>query len=129
MSRMFRAIAGMVLLTTVADNAVAANAPAAAAATPADALRGGWVTDIDGVRHIFILKVHDDGAVTGIYCDVDCSDPAHLSLIERGALTRDGVRFQIRRLDGKAPERTDVTGRITDNHLVLTAGARRWTLE
>jgi len=80
------------------------------------------------VRHIFVLKVID-GAVSGIYCDVDCSEPAHLSVLERGALTADGVRFQIHRLDGKAPERTDAVGRVSGNQLLLTAGTRRWALQ
>ena len=135
MSRPFGAIVSMVLLSTLAGNAMAAEAPPAGPVL-ADAVRGGWVTDIEGVRHIFILKVRD-AVVSGVYCDVDCSDPAHLSVIERGSLTPDGVRFQIHRLDGRAPERTDVVGRIADNQLILTAdprartatGASRWTLQ
>jgi hypothetical protein len=68
--------------------------------------------------------------VSGIYCDVDCSDPLHLSVVERGTLIhKEGVRFQIRRLDGKGPERTDVVGRVAGNQLVLTAGGRQWTLQ
>jgi hypothetical protein len=124
------AIAAMVLLSGLTGNSAAADNP------QADAVRGGWVTDIEGVRHIFILKVLD-GVVSGIYCDVDCSEPAHLSVLERGSLTADGVRFQIRRLDGKAPERTDVSGRISGNQLVLTvgpgtrgsSGVRQWMLQ
>ncbi|MEJ0040446.1 MAG: hypothetical protein WDO68_31225 [Gammaproteobacteria bacterium] len=146
MLRTFGAIAGMVLLTTAAGNTIAADnpqaapkpgessraAPAAAAVASAgspaalalaDAIRGGWVADIEGVRHIFILKVLD-GVVSGVYCDVDCSEPSHLSLVERGTLTSDGVLFQIHRLDGKAPERTDGVGRISGGQLVLTLGAR-----
>jgi hypothetical protein len=125
MLRTSGAIATMVLLSTLAGNAGAAEDPQAALA---DAVRGGWVADIEGVRHIFALKVLD-GAVSGIYCDVDCSEPAHLSLVERGTLiNRDGVRFQIRRLDGKGPELTAVVGRVAGNQLLLTAGARQWTL-
>jgi hypothetical protein len=102
-------------------------APILAAPALADALRGGWVTDIEGVRHVFILKVRGD-VVSGVYCDVDCGEPAHLSVLERGSLTPDGVRFQIRRLDNKAPPRADVTGRITDGNLILKSAARQWTL-
>ena len=138
MLRTSLAIAAMVLLSTLTGNyAVADNPQAAPKPEPpvADAVRGGWVADIDGVRHIFIFKVLE-GAVTGIYCDADCSDPTHLSLVEHGVLTADGVRFQIHRLDGKAPERIDVVGRISGGQLLLTAGARaevsggaaRWTL-
>jgi hypothetical protein len=140
MLRTFGAIASMVLLTTAAGNTMAADNPLA------DAVRGGWVADIDGVRHIFILKVLD-GVVTGVYCDVDCSEPSHLSLVEQGSLISEsrggkpvvagmGVRFQIHRLDGKTPERTDVVGRISDGQLLLRSGARaeastgapQWTL-
>jgi hypothetical protein len=129
MLRTFGAIASMVLLSTLAGNTRAAENP------QADAVRGGWVADIDGVRHIFILKVLD-GVVSGVYCDVDCSEPSHLSLVERGSLTSDGVRFQIHRLYGRAPERSDVVGRISGGQLLLTSGARagastgapQWTL-
>ena len=117
MLRTIGAIATMVLLSTLTGNCVAAENPLA------DAVRGGWVADIEGVRHIFILKVLD-GVVSGVYCDVDCSEPLHLSLVERGSLTADGVRFQVRRLDGKAPERIDVVGRISGGQLMLTFGAR-----
>ncbi len=153
MLRTFGAIASMVLLATLAGNteaaenpqaapkpgessrAAAASAGSPAAPTLADAVRGGWVADIEGVRHIFILKVLD-GVVSGVYCDVDCSEPSHLSLVERGSLTSDGVRFQIHRLDGKTPERTDAVGRISGGQRVLTldaragasTGAPQWTL-
>jgi hypothetical protein len=87
------------------------------------------VTDIDGVRHVFILKIRGD-VVSGVYCDVDCGDPAHLSVLERGSLTADGgVRFQIRHLDTKAPQRSDVTGRLTGDQLILTSGQQRWNLQ
>jgi hypothetical protein len=134
------AIAAMVLLSTLTgNNAVADNpqvAPKPAAPPLADAVRGGWVADIEGVRHIFMLKVLD-GVVSGIHCDVDCSEPRHLSVLERGSLTADGVRFQIHRLDGRAPERTDVVGRIAGGQLLLTLaagagtppGVRQWTLQ
>jgi hypothetical protein len=134
------AIAAMVLLTAATGNNAIADNPQAAPkpATPAlaDAVRGGWVAEIEGVRHIFILKVLD-GVVSGIHCDLDCSDPRRLSILEHGALTADGVRFQIHRLDGRAPERTEVVGRITGGQLVLTlsarpgasTGGRQWTLQ
>lgn len=138
MSTFHGTIVSIVLLAALPGNVTGAEVSDEAGTVPttssefapafADALRGGWVADIDGVRHIFILKVRDT-LVTGIYCDVDCSDPARLSLIERGSLTPDGVRFQIRRLDGKAPARTDIVGRIAENRLVLTAKARQWTLQ
>lgn len=147
------AIAAMVMVLSVGGNSAAADNPQAApqagarpsvaaagagGASLADAVRGGWVADIEGVRHIFVLKVLD-GVVSGVYCDVDCGEPSHLSLLERGSLTAEGVRFQLHRLggDGKTPERADVSGRIAGNQLVLTfgagtrtsAGGRQWTLQ
>jgi hypothetical protein len=91
--------------------AVATGMAAMAAGATADAVRGGWVADVGGVRHIFILKVTDAG-VTGTYCAVDCSDPANLSFVERGVLRPDGVQFDIA---GAA-----VTGRLIDGGLVLS---------
>lgn len=122
MLRTTGAIAAMVLLSTVTGNSGAAENP------QADSVRGGWVADIEGVRHIFILKVLD-GVVSGVYCAVDCSEPSRLSVLEHGSLTAEGVRFQIHRLDGKVPERTDVVGRTSGNQLVLTSGARQWMLQ
>ena len=131
MLKTFGAFASLVAVSPLTGNVFAAENPQAAP-TLADAVRGGWVADIEGVRHIFILKVLD-GVVTGVYCDVDCSEPSHLSLVERGSLTSDGLRFQIHRLDGKTPERTDVVGQISGGQLVLTmgasTGARQWTLQ
>jgi hypothetical protein len=99
--------------------AVAAGMAAMASGATADAVRGGWVADVNGVRHIFILKVTDAG-ITGTYCAVDCSDPANLSFVERGALTADGVRFDIVRTDGRRSVRTAVTGHLGDGGLVLS---------
>jgi len=131
MSSRFWASLCAALLAASAGHVVAAEgaqpAPMLAAPTLADTLRGGWVTDIDGVRHVFILKVRGD-VVSGVYCDVDCGEPSHLSVLERGSLTAEGVRFQIRRLDRKTPQHTDVTGRIIDGNLILKSGARHWTL-
>jgi hypothetical protein len=77
----------------------------------ADAVRGGWVADVDGVRHLFVLKVRGT-AVSGIYCAVDCSDPANLAFVDGGVLTPEGVRFHV--------SRTDMVGRLDGNALVLT---------
>lgn len=91
----------------------------ASAPATADAVRGGWVADVDGVRHLFVLKVRD-AAVSGIYCAVDCTDPSRLAFVDAGVLTPEGVRFQILRVEDGKSSRTDVTGRIQDGRLVLT---------
>jgi hypothetical protein len=106
-------IAGILvgLATTVA---AAADQPA----TAADAIRGGWVADVEGTRHIFILKV-SDATVTGIYCAVDCGDPSRLGFVDAGTLTSDGLRFQLLRIEGRSSSRTDVVGRLVNGHLLL----------
>ena len=100
---------------------LAITAPAAAdhQEAMADAIRGGWVADVDGTRHIFILKIQD-ATVTGIYCSVDCGDPSRLVFVNNGALTPDGLRFQLLRIEGRSSSRSDVVGRLVDGHLLLT---------
>jgi hypothetical protein len=85
-------------------------------------LRGGWVADVDGTRHIFVLKVQET-AVSGIYCAVDCSDPSQLAFVD-GTLTPEGLRFQILRIERGVQSHTDVTGRIGDDRLLLTLTPR-----
>ncbi len=99
--------------------ATAVSAERAPSSSLADAVRGGWLADIDGVRHIFILKVADAG-VTGTYCAVDCSDPANLAFVERGSLTADGARFDILQFDRKVRSRTAVVARVVGAELELT---------
>ena len=91
----------------------------AAQAAMADAVRGEWEADVDGTRHIFVLKV-SDAVVSGVYCAVDCSDPARLAFVDRGALTPDGVRFEILEIAGGVQSRTRVVGRLADQRLMLT---------
>jgi len=102
--------------------AAATGMAATAAAATADEIRGGWVADVDGVRHILILKVTDAG-VTGTHCAVDCSDPANLSFVERGVLQPDGVRFDIAGSAGRKPLRVSVNGRLVDGALILSSAA------
>ena len=107
-------IAGALLGLVLAVPASASEHSAAA-----DAIRGGWVADAEGTRHIFILKVQD-ATVTGIYCAVDCGDPARLAFVDSGTLTPDGVHFQLVRIEGHSSSRTDVIGRLIDGHLSVT---------
>ncbi len=98
---------------------VAVPASANEAGSAADAIRGGWVADVGGTRHIFILKVQD-ATVTGIYCAVDCGDPSRLVFVDRGTLTADGVRFQLVKSEGRSTSSTDVVGRLMNGHLWVT---------
>ena len=102
-------LAGLVLVVPAAGDSPAATA---------DAVRGGWVADLDGARHIFILKV-SDATVTGIYCAVDCGDPSRLAFVDKGSLTPNGVRFQLLRVEAGASSHTDVVGRLVSGHLLL----------
>jgi len=102
-------LAGLVLAVPAAGDSPAATA---------DAVRGGWVADLDGARHIFILKV-SDATVTGIYCAVDCGDPSRLAFVDKGSLTPNGVRFQLLRVEAGASSHTDVVGRLVSGHLLL----------
>ena len=108
-----------VIAGILAGLVVAVPAAADQQVNTADAIRGGWVADVDGTRHIFILKVSDT-TVTGIYCAVDCGDPARLVFVDNGKLTADGVRFQLLRVQGHATSRSEVLGRLVDSHLLLT---------
>jgi hypothetical protein len=87
--------------------------------TTADAIRGGWVADIEGTRHIFVFKVQD-AKVTGIYCAVDCGDPSRLEFVDKGTLAPEGLRFQLVRIDGRSASRSDAVGQLMDGHLRLT---------
>ena len=55
-----------------------------AAAVTADEVRGGWIADINGQRHVYLLNVR--GAdIKGIYC-WDCSNPENLAFVQDGKL-------------------------------------------
>lgn len=114
-------LVGVAVTANLCSRAEAAENPRA---TMADAIRGGWVADAGGTRHIFILKVQD-ATVTGIYCAVDCGDPARLDFVDKGTLTSDGLRFQLVRIDGRSSSRTDVVGRLMDGHLSVTLPGER----
>jgi len=90
---------------------------------PADAqraqdIRGNWIADVDGVRHIYLLIV-SDGAVTGTYC-VDCNDPSNLAFVLDGTLEVDGVNFTVYHDPGDAaPFRDEVVGKLLDGALQI----------
>ena len=89
---------------------------APAAAQDSAAIRGNWIADVDGVRHIYLLIVRDD-TVRGVYC-VDCNNPRNLAFVEDGKIEHDTVRFSVYHDPGNAdPYRDDVTGRLIDGTL------------
>lgn len=62
-------------------------------AQEADDIRGGWMADVDGIRHIYLLVVRGK-TVSGIYC-TDCSNPLNLAFVDDGVLDESGLRFNI----------------------------------
>jgi hypothetical protein len=90
-----------------------------AGASGVEQFRGGWIADLDGARHVLILKVRDS-LVTGTYC-WDCSNPANLDFVMDGRLDAQGVSFTLLRAAGQAgQQRVNVRGKLDDDQLVLT---------
>jgi hypothetical protein len=90
---------------------------APAFAQNADAVRGGWMADVGGVRHIYMLTVRGT-EVTGTYC-TDCSDVATLALIEKGVLAADGLKFEVVN-PGPIAYRDTVTAKLVGDQLEVT---------
>ena len=97
--------------------------PMAAHAQDAKAILGGWVTQIEGRTHIYMLIARGD-VVTGTYC-VDCADPRNLAFILDGRIDGGSVRFVVRHEDAKGQVTfDDVRGALHDKELVLTVRRR-----
>jgi len=96
---------------------VAALLASPAGAQNADAVRGGWMADAGGVRHIYMLTV-PGAAVTGTYC-TDCRNVAVLAFIQNGVLGADGLRFDVHN-PGPAVYTDTVTARLVNGELRLT---------
>ena len=90
---------------------------AAAAVTP-DEVRGGWIADADGQRHVLLLNVRGTD-VRGISC-WDCSNPENLSFVLDGKLEADGFSLVLLHDIGPgAPYRENVKGKLVDGRLLL----------
>jgi hypothetical protein len=81
-----------------------------------DPFRGGWVADVDGLRHIYILKVRGT-QVTGTYCPLDCSHPDNLSFVRDGVIDGDSIAFTLLHEIGDS---IPVRGELVGDTLVLT---------
>lgn len=92
----------------------------AAAAITADDVRGGWIADIDGHRHVYLLNIRGT-SIRGIYC-WDCSNPENLAFVTEGKLEADGFSFVLLHDAGPgAPYSENVKGAIVDGRLVMNA--------
>ena len=85
-----------------------------------DQVRGGWVADLNGQRHVYVLNVRGTD-IKGIYC-WDCSNPDNLAFVQNGKLEADGISFAVFHDAGPgAPYRDNVRGKLVNGQLVLTA--------
>lgn len=96
---------------------VAALLASPARAQNADDVRGGWMADADGVRHIYMLTIRG-GVVTGTYC-TDCSNVDTLASIQNGVLDANGLRFDVHN-PGPAAYTDSVTARLVNGELRVT---------
>ena len=88
-------------------------------ALEAQEVRGGWETTVGGVERIFEFRIRGD-RVTGIYC-TECDDATTLAFID-GTLSANGLSFRVihAKEDGSTAFEDQVTGRLEDEHLVLS---------
>jgi hypothetical protein len=56
-------------------------------------IRGGWIADVDGVRHIYIFKVRDD-AFTGTHC-TRCGEREDISIVRNGRISGARLSFSL----------------------------------
>ena len=94
-----------------------------AAAPKADEVRGGWIADINGQRHVLLLNVRGT-AISGIYC-WNCSNPENLAFVLDGKLEENGFSFVLLHDAGPgSPIEEDVKGSISDGLLMLNIQMR-----
>lgn len=92
----------------------------AATAETADEIRGGWVADIDGTRHIYIVQIIGSD-VTGTYC-WDCSNPDNLAFIREGTFKDGKLDFTVFHDQGEStPYLRSVHAELANGKLVETS--------
>ena len=97
--------------------------PGIVQAQEANALRGGWVAEVDGRTQVYLLIVRD-ATVTGTQC-AECSQPRNLGFIVDGHVDAAGAHFAIRHEyeTGKVLF-DDVVAVLKNRQLVLTLQRR-----
>jgi hypothetical protein len=82
-------------------------------------LRGAWIADLDGVRHVLYLVLRDE-TISGFHC-FDCYDPAKLAFVDDGALDAGGLHFNLYHYPDNATAHIErVDARLDNGQLVLT---------
>jgi len=56
-------------------------------------IRGGWIADVDDVRHIYIFKVRDD-TFTGTHC-TRCDEREDISIVRNGRISGARLSFSV----------------------------------
>jgi hypothetical protein len=89
-------------------------------ATPAFSqpdIRGGWIADVDGVRHIYIFKVQDD-TFTGTRC-TRCDERDDIAIVRNGRISGERLSFSLLKdADGQWREQR-FEGEIGDGQIHL----------
>jgi hypothetical protein len=90
----------------------------AAPAFSQPSVRGGWVADVGGVRHIYIFKVHDDDTFTGTHC-TRCDEREDISIVRKGQIS--GARLSFSLLSDSSGEWREqrFEGDIGDGEILL----------
>lgn len=83
-------------------------------------IRGGWISDINGTRHVYVFKVVGN-MVTGTYC-TRCDLYENVSIIRDGRITGDKLNFTVLSQNGSKWTQRRVEGSIGNGYIVL-AGA------
>ena len=96
-----------------------------ALAQDAGAVRGGWMTDVNGVRHIVYLVLRGT-VLTGVYC-APCDQPDAVAFVQDGVLNGAAVRFTLLHQPDSAPAyRETVEGTMIGDELHLTKRRQGW---
>jgi hypothetical protein len=86
----------------------------------ADEVRGGWIADVNGQRHVYLLNVRGS-EIRGLYC-WDCENPVNLAFVQNGKLETDSFSFVLLHDAGPgAPYRENVSGKIVNGRLIVSA--------
>jgi hypothetical protein len=97
----------------------------AARAQDTGTVRGGWMTDVNGVRHIVYLVVRGT-VLTGVYC-APCDQPDAVAFVQDGVLNGAAVRFTLLHQPDNAPAyREMVEGTMMGHELHLTKRRQGW---